>query len=91
MTAMIRLVCGHQGRRRPVTVFAYDGPLPVPAGYTPRGHSSSIELRCRYCGFAPRPGDEGLRALLSAAAGLPRMTLDINPRPPGGWHTEPGQ
>jgi hypothetical protein len=76
---MVRLVCGHRGRRRPVTVFAYDGLLPIPDSYAPRGGGATLELRCRYCGYAPRPGDKGLRALLSTAAGEPRQTLDINP------------
>jgi hypothetical protein len=80
MTGMVRLVCGHRGTRRPVTVYAYDGPLPIPASYTPRGRSSTIELRCPHCGFAPRPGDGGLRILLTAAASQPATTLDINPR-----------
>lgn len=76
---MVLLVCGHRGHRRPVTVFAYDGPVPVPRDYTPRGRGATLDLRCRYCGFAPRPGDWGLRVLLNAAAELPGMTLDINP------------
>lgn len=75
----MRLVCGHRGKRRPVTVFAYDGPLPLPEGYSLRGAGSTMELHCRYCGYAPRPGDEGLRVLLAIAAAMPRMTLDINP------------
>lgn len=77
---MIRLTCGHRGKRRPVTVFAYDGPVPLPDGYTPRMPGASIELRCKYCGYAPRPGDEGLRTLLALAAGEPGQRLDINPR-----------
>ena len=77
---MIRLVCGHRGQHRPVTVFAYDGEPPIPASYSPRGSGATIELRCKHCGFAPRPGDAGLRILLAAAASQPQMTLDINPR-----------
>lgn len=79
MRQMIRLVCGHRGKRRPVMVFAYDGPLPIPGNYAPRGQSSTLELRCKYCGYAPRPGDAGLRALLAIAAGEPGQRLDINP------------
>lgn len=77
---MIRLVCGHRGQHRPVTVFAYNGPLPIPGDYSPRGSGATLELRCPHCGFAPRPGDFGLRILLKAAADEPGETLDINPR-----------
>lgn len=79
MSSMIRLVCGHGGYRRPVLVFAYDGPLPIPGNYKPRGRGATLELRCRYCGFAARPGDDGLLLLLGIAADEPRQRLDINP------------
>ena len=75
----VRLVCSHRGIRRPVLVYCYTGVLPVPEGYSPRGHGATFELRCRYCGFAPRPGDEGLRKLLMTAAALPGAVLDLNP------------
>ena len=73
----VRLVCGHRGARRPVTVFTYAGPLPP--GWSPRLRGSTFELACAYCGFAPRPGDEGLRALIELAAARPGAVLDINP------------
>ncbi len=77
---MIKLICGHRGAHRPVTVFTYAGPLPLPADYTgPRGRGATLDLNCPHCGFAPRPGDAGLRMLLEAAAARPGMTLDINP------------
>ena len=81
---VVQLVCGHRGRHRPVRVFRYDGPLPVPDGYSPRGHASTLDLRCPHCGYAPRPGDDGLRQLLQTAATSPGQTLDINP---GGGHS----
>jgi len=74
----VQLVCGHGGWRRPVVILRYEGPLPVPQGYSPRGRGATFELRCSYCGFAPRPGDEGLRALLTLAAASPAATLDIS-------------
>lgn len=77
---MIRLVCGHRGKHRPVTVFAYGGPVPIPASYTPGGPGTRVELRCGHCGFAPRPSKDGLRTLLVIAADEPRQRLDINPR-----------
>jgi len=80
---MVRLVCGHRGWHRPVIVFCYAGPLPVPAGYQPRGKAATLELKCSHCGYAPRPGDEGLRQAINYASTLPRMILDINPPRPG--------
>lgn len=71
---MIRLVCGHRGTHRPVTVFACG------AVGSPRLRGAALDLNCPHCGFAPRPGDDGLRALLELAATRPGMTLDINPR-----------
>jgi hypothetical protein len=58
----------------------YDGPWPLPEGAgvweTP---ASDFDLNCRYCPFAPRPGDAGMRALLELAHSRPGGVLDINP------------
>jgi len=89
MGDVIKLVCGHRGVHRPVTVFAYAGPLPVPPDYTPRTPGSVLDLNCPHCGFAPRPGDAGLRALLGIAMTRPAMTLDINPGPTSGKRARP--
>jgi hypothetical protein len=80
-----------------VTVYRYDGQVPVPADWAPRPRhvipfglpdgqaglfvtgGSTLDLNCPHCGFAPRPGDDGLRALLELAASRPGATLDINP------------
>jgi hypothetical protein len=77
----IRLLCGHRDRlprRRPVTVYVHEGPWPIPPGWTERPPHSTFELVCQYCGFAPRPGDEGMRTLIEMAAAAGGK-LDINP------------
>lgn len=76
---VVRLICGHRGVRRPQPVYVYDGPWPLQPGWSPRLPHSTFELNCRYCGFAPRPGDDGMRTLLEFAASRPGAVLDINP------------
>ena len=72
-----------KGRRsgkphRPVVVYAYDGPVPPPEGWSPRLPGSTLELACPRCGFAPRPGDDGMRDLIGMAAVKPGRTLYID-------------
>jgi hypothetical protein len=74
-----RLVCTGQGTHRPLTVYAYDGTVPVPAGWSPRLPGSTFDLNCPRCRFTPRPGDEGMRALIEMATGRPGGVLDVNP------------
>ena len=76
---VIRLVCGHRGVHRPVIVYEYDGPWPLPPHYWPRGPHATLDVNCRYCRFAPRPSDAGMRALVELAASRPGAVLDINP------------
>lgn len=75
----VTLFCTGRGTHRKVAVYAYDGPVPLPPGYTPRLPGSTLELACPRCPAAPRPGDGGLRALLEAAAARPGRGLDISP------------
>jgi hypothetical protein len=77
---VVTLVCGHRGVHRPVKVYIYDGPWPLPPAWQPRSPHSTLDLNCRHCGFAPRPGDDGMRQLVELAASRPGRKLDINPR-----------
>jgi hypothetical protein len=77
----LTLVCTGSGTHRAVKVYVYDGPWPLPPEYTTRVPGSTLDLNCPRCRFAPRPGDDGMRALLEAAAARPGHTLDINPPP----------
>jgi hypothetical protein len=77
----VRLAC--KGRRRgkphrPDDAYVYDGPWPLPPGWSPRLPGSTFDLKCPRCGFAPRPGDDGMRALIEMAAGKPGRILYID-------------
>ena len=74
------LACKGRRRRkphRPVVIYAYDGPVPPPPGRF-KIPGSDLDLHCPRCGLAPRPGDEGMRALIEMAAGKPDRTLYID-------------
>jgi hypothetical protein len=80
------LACkGRRGKRtpgghRPVMVYRYDGPWPLPRPHHPgeRGSHSTLDLNCGRCGFAPRASDGGLRNLIEMAAAKPGRILYID-------------
>lgn len=63
---------------RKVVVYAYDGPIPPAPEWRARVTHSTMDLYCSRCGFAPRPGDDGMRALIAMAAAQPDHTLFID-------------
>jgi hypothetical protein len=76
------LVCTGRGTHDPVTLYIYDGEIPVPDWWRVSARSSVFELVCRSrlggCGYAPRPSDAAMRALIAAAAGHPSKVLDVS-------------
>ena len=75
------LACkGRRGARphRPRYLYVHTDPWPLPPGWTPRDPHSTFELNCPRCGFAPRPGDDGMRVLVEMAAGKPGRILYID-------------
>jgi hypothetical protein len=81
---IVTLYCTGRGTARPhrrrVTVYTYDGPVPVPAGWLAYPPGSDLDLACKRCGLAPRPGNDGMRALIELAASQPHGELDISSR-----------
>ena len=62
---IVTLYCTHRGTARQgdpaVIVYVYDGPVPLPDGYSVTLPSSVFELLCDRriggCGRSPRPSD----------------------------------
>lgn len=75
---IVKLICTGRGTHDPEVVYRYDGPVPVPEEWTFYARKSELDLNCRQCPQAPRPGHARLRALINAAAGHASRTLDIS-------------
>ncbi len=77
------LYCTGRGTHEPRELFPYDGEIPVPDSWRASAPHSVFELVCWRshpadrrvslggCGYAPRPSDAAMRALINAAADNP--------------------